>query len=96
MSFFNHIGNENLDFSINILNKNFSLNTCLKYFMHVPHNHIEGTVSQIPNLGLSFYFTQSRKMCSKIYQTVTIFFVIRYKVGPNEKTEIRFPRHKCY
>ena len=47
--FCNHIGNENLDFSINVLNKNFSLNTCLKLSMHVPHNHIEGTVSQILN-----------------------------------------------
>ena len=59
MSFVIVLENENSEFSVNVFNKNFCLNnqeTCLKFSMHVPHNHIEGTVSQILELGLSFYF----------------------------------------
>ena len=38
----------------------------LKFYLCVPYYHIEGTVSQIFHLGLSFCFMKSRKLSFKL------------------------------
>ena len=46
------------------LNKDISFNIPFKFMkfkIHVLEGHSEGTMSQIFDLGLSFYFMQSRK-----------------------------------
>ena len=49
----------NTDISLNILTK------CLTFSLCIVHYHIEGTVSQIFYLGLSFCFMKSRKLSFK-------------------------------
>ena len=49
----------NIDISFNIPSK------LMKFEIHVLEGHSEGTVSQIFDLGLSFYFMQSRKKSFK-------------------------------
>ena len=41
--------------------------------MHVDEGYIEGSVSQIIDLGPSFYFMQSRKNVLKNYQKLPVF-----------------------
>ena len=50
---------KNLNFDKIFLNVHFSITIAHKYFkfcLHSPHIHSEGTMSQIFNLGFSFYF----------------------------------------
>ena len=45
----------------------------MKFKIHVLEGHSEGTVSQISDLDLSFYFMQSRKKSLKKCLKVTRF-----------------------
>ena len=59
---------ENLFFHQHFLNMDISLNRqqkLLKFCFCVPYYHIEGSVSQIFYLGLSFCFMKSRKLSFK-------------------------------
>ena len=59
---------ENSLFSLHFLNKDISFNIpykFLKFDIHVHKGHLEGSVSQIFDLGPSFYFMQSRKKSFK-------------------------------
>ena len=59
---------ENSLFLKYFLNKDISFNILwkfMKFKIHVLDGHSEGTVSQIFDLGLRFYFMQSRKKSFK-------------------------------
>ena len=59
---------ENSLFFLYFFNKDISLNIpskLMKFEIHVLQGHSEGNVSQIFDLGLSFYFMQSRKKSFK-------------------------------
>ena len=58
---------ENLIFFIYFFNKDISYipSTFLKFWIHVDEGHMEGRVSQILDIGPSFYFMQSRKKSFK-------------------------------
>ena len=63
-----------LFFYANFLNVHFSMP--YKYFkicMHSLHIHSEGTVSQIFNPGLGFYFVKKRETVTELYIYAPLF-----------------------
>ena len=54
--------------------------------------HIEGTVSQIFDIGLSFYFMKCIKFNKKKSTKSSRFFVIKSK----QNSETQFPPVECY
>ena len=63
-------GSKNLIFDKNFLNVHFSITMAYRHFkfcLHSLHIHSEGTVSQIFNIGLGFYFmSKNRETFTKI------------------------------
>ena len=69
---------ENSLFFLYFFNKDISFNIpwkLMKFTIHALEGHSEGTVSQIFDLGLSFYFMQSRKKSFKKRLKVTRFLI---------------------
>ena len=56
-----------------------------KFAMLIDNIHMEGTVSQISEIGFSFYFMKCRKFNQKKINKIFPFFVIKSKLRPQSK-----------
>ena len=69
---------KNLIFYVIFFNTDISITTqdiVTTIYMTILHTNCEGSVSQILNLGHSFYFMLFRKLYFENIQKVTIFFI---------------------